>query len=133
MVTLTESTLRGGAQQTSSRRVHKWAEEKNFDLINGEKMVFCVRVHEFRRKSFVYVNRSSVNACTLKVYGSLDRVKPADVTDADVYLIYDDVLAVSSNSGELVCEQDYEWLILTIDGGAVEANVGDGYFKATND
>ena len=60
-------------------------------------------------------------------------LKPTDTTDDGVKEISGGGIGVAlgTQSDPIVYDNDYMWLIMTITSGAIEVDIGDGYFQGS--
>ena len=127
LVETEQSGLWSGDNEDS---IVRHAERINENPGGVEKVMMVLYVADLRRKAIDYINRSAVNAHTLKVYHFPFNRIPESHTEDGVGEIYSKVVPVASNSDHIVFENDYIWLIVT-SNGADEADIADLSFQGS--
>ena len=86
----------------------------------GAEVAFLVvKVSEWRRKNIKYQN-NDVGAHTLKVYGSFEETIPNGLSDVELMELTSAVVAAGVDSGPLVYENDYTWMVISVNAPNTE-------------
>lgn len=131
MVAITSETeLEGVFRDLISGYTVKRAEEIDIDVTGAEVFVMMINVAELQGKTFKYGNKGAVPH-TLLIYCCPSVTPPGDTTDWDVSEISSGgiVVPATSMSGSLTFNNEYNWLIVTVTGGGVVADVGNLFFQ----